>query len=413
MRKKILVRGPVLSQSGYGEQSRFAIRCLRAHEDKFDIYIVPVGWGGTGWTTEKTEERRWIDFIIGKTNHALANKVPFDVSLQITIPNEWERLAPINVGYTAGIECDKIDPVWIEKAKIMDRIIVISNHAKSGFDNTVWKGTAPDNSSVVLKNSVPVDAVNYAVRKWEPTDIKIDLDYDFNFLCVAQWGPRKNLINTVKWFVEECYDREVGMVVKCNIRKNNINDKLETERKIKLMLDAYPDRKCKVYLVHGDMEQSELSAFYEHPKIKALVSISHGEGFGLPIFEAVCHGLPVIAPDWGGQCDFLYAPVRRGKKTKQKPLFSRVAYTLGPVQDFAHWEGVIHPEANWCYPDSGDYKMKLRDMEKNYDKHLKSAKKLQKHVLKEFAQEKQYKKFADAVSAALPSAESNVVKVFG
>ena len=179
------------------------------------------------------------------------------------------------------------------------------------------------------------------------------------------------------------------------------------------MLDAYPDRKCKVYLVHGDMEQSELSAFYEHPKIKALVSISHGEGFGLPIFEAVCHGLPVIAPDWGGQCDFLYAPVRRGKKTKQKPLFSRVAYTLGPVQDFAHWEGVIHPEANWCYPDSGDYKMKLRDMEKNYDKHLKSAKKLQKHVLKEFAQEKQYKKFADAVSAALPSAESNVVKVFG
>ena len=67
MRKKIIVRGPVLSQSGYGEQSRFALRCLRAHEDDFDIYIVPVGWGQTGWISGDSEERRWIDFIINKT----------------------------------------------------------------------------------------------------------------------------------------------------------------------------------------------------------------------------------------------------------------------------------------------------------------------------------------------------------
>ena len=114
MRRKIIVRGPVLSQSGYGEQSRFALRCLRAHEDKFDIYIVPVGWGQTGWISGDSEERRWIDFIINKTNHYLSNKGTFDLSLQITIPNEWDKLAPINIGYTAGIESDKIDPSWIE-----------------------------------------------------------------------------------------------------------------------------------------------------------------------------------------------------------------------------------------------------------------------------------------------------------
>ena len=39
MKKKIFVRGPVLSQSGYGEQSRFALRALRSREDLFEIYI--------------------------------------------------------------------------------------------------------------------------------------------------------------------------------------------------------------------------------------------------------------------------------------------------------------------------------------------------------------------------------------
>jgi len=414
VRKKIIVRGPVLSQSGYGEQSRFAIRALRAHEDKFDIHIIPVGWGQTGWLAETSEERRWLDYIIDKTNHAISNKILFDASLQITIPNEWEPLAPINIGWTAGIESTKIDPVWIDKATIMDKILVVSNHAKHGFDNTVWTGKDQHGNKMSIRNEVPVETVNYAVRKWEPSEVDIDFDYDFNFLSVAQWGPRKNLINTVKWFVEECHDRKVGLILKANIRKNCLMDRIETQKKIKAVLDAYENRECKVYLIHGDMDQGELAALYEHPKVKCLVSLSHGEGFGLPIFEAVCHGLPVMAPDWGGQCDFLYGPVKVGKKTKMKPLFSRVSYAIAPIQDFAHWEGVLHPESMWCYPEQGDFKMKLRNMISKYDKHLKNAKVLQEYVLEEFAAEKQYQKFADAVWEVFDSSsQSSVVKVFG
>lgn len=414
MRKKIIVKGPVLSQSGYGEQSRFALRALRAHEDKFDIFILPIEWGNTGWIYEDTEEKRWFDFIINKTNHALRNKVPFDVSLQITIPNEWEKMAPINVGYTAGIESDKIDPVWVEKSAIMDKIIVVSNHAKYGFDNTAWKGSDNNGNSVTLKNQVPVETVNYCSRKYDTQEIDIDLDYDFNFLCVAQWGPRKNMINTLKWFVEECVDREVGLVLKSNIRKNNVMDRIETEKRIKAVLQEFPDRKCKVYLLHGDMKKEELSALYEHPKIKSLVTLTHGEGFGLPIFEAACHGLPIIAPDWGGQCDFLYVPVKNGKKTKNKALFSKVAYKIAPIQEFAHWKGVLHPASNWCYPEHGSFKMRLRDMQKNHAKHLKNAAKLQKHIIKEFSPDKQYKKFADSIlDVAGEVLTSNIIKAYG
>jgi hypothetical protein len=58
MKKKVLLKGPVLTRSGYGEQTRFALRSLRSREDLFDIYIQPITWGHTGWLIEGTEERK-------------------------------------------------------------------------------------------------------------------------------------------------------------------------------------------------------------------------------------------------------------------------------------------------------------------------------------------------------------------
>ena len=67
MRKKIIVRGPVLSRSGYGEQARFALRSLRKHEERFDIYLLNTEWGKTGWAPQHDEERKYIDYLIKKT----------------------------------------------------------------------------------------------------------------------------------------------------------------------------------------------------------------------------------------------------------------------------------------------------------------------------------------------------------
>ena len=106
--------------------------------------------------------------------------------------------------------------------------------------------------------------------------------------------------------------------------------------------------------------------------------------------------------------------MKAGRKTKKKPLFSRVSYTIAPIQEFAHWEGVLHPESMWCYPDQGDFKMKLRNMISKHSKHLKNAKTLQKHILEEFSAEKQYAKFADSVWDVFgASTQSNIVKVYG
>ena len=104
MRKKILLKAPILTRSGYGEQSRFALRALRSREDLYDIYIHPLQWGQTSWITLQDEERRWIDETIEKSiAHAQSNGT-YDISLQVTIPNEWEKLAEVNIGYTGVLE---------------------------------------------------------------------------------------------------------------------------------------------------------------------------------------------------------------------------------------------------------------------------------------------------------------------
>ena len=149
MKKKIIVRGPALTQSGYGEQCRFALRSLREYEDEFDIYLLPVSLGNTSWQYEDTEERRWLDDIILKTVQYQQGGGTYDMSLQVTIPNEWERLAPINIGYTAGIETTKVSTQWLEKANTMDRIVVVSEHAKSVFENTSYNGVNSETNEKV------------------------------------------------------------------------------------------------------------------------------------------------------------------------------------------------------------------------------------------------------------------------
>ena len=109
--KKILVKGPALSQSGYGEHARFLLRSLRSAGDEFDIYLINLNWGSTSWLWEDTEERKWIDSILAKTISYIQAGGNFDISAQVTIPGEWERIAPINIGITAGTETTKISPM--------------------------------------------------------------------------------------------------------------------------------------------------------------------------------------------------------------------------------------------------------------------------------------------------------------
>ena len=397
MLKRVLVRGPALTQSGYGEHTRFLLRSLKENSDKFDVYLIAVGWGQTGWLSEDSEERKWIDEIILKTHHYAGSGGQFDMSVQVSIPNEWEQIAPYNIGVTAGIETTKVSPVWLERCNLMDKVVTISNHSKESLLNTVYQGVHRQTKQpMTLKCEAPVEIVHYPLKEVEIEELDLSLEYDFNYLMVSQWGPRKNIENAVKWWIEENYDEQVGLLLKTSLKNNSIMDREHVHKSLKTIIDTLmpDDAKCKVYLLHGDLSEGQIQSLYTNPKIKAFINLSHGEGFGLPIFDAACHGVPVIAPGWSGHCDFIYMPLKNGKK---KALFADVNYDIAPVQDFAVWDGVIEKDSMWCYPHEGHYKMRLRQVRKSYDKWAKKAKTLQKWVQTEFSSNNQHKLFADTV----------------
>ena len=397
---KVVVRGPALTRTGYGEHCRFVLRALRTQEN-IDIYLIPVNWGQSNWVWENNEERQWIDEIVRKTANYAQQNGQYDISIQVTIPNEWQKMAPVNIGVTAGIETTKVAPIWLEKANQMDKVITISEHSKQVLLNTSYEGVdRSTGQKAFLKCVKDVAIVHYPVKHYDNVDLDLNLNTKFNFLTVAQWGPRKNIGNTINWFVEEFIDNpDAGLVVKTFVKGGSLIDRKHIVREVSNILKKYDNRQCKIYLLHGDMSEEEMHSLYTHKNIHCLVSLTHGEGFGLPLFEAAYSGLPVLATDWSGHLDFLYKPTKDKKsKEKLRPHFAKVEFDLQPVQPGAVWDGVVQKDSLWAYPQQGSYKMKLRDVYKNHGRYKSQAKKLQKWINKEFTDEKQYNKFKEEIS---------------
>ena len=396
MKQKILLKGPLLTRSGYGEQARFALRSLRAHEDKFDIFIQPLEWGKTSWINELNEEREWIDAVIEKTIHYIQQNGEFDVSLQVTVPNEFEKLAKVNIGYTAGIETTKVAPEWIDKSNSIDRLIVVSNHAKQVFESTSYTLiNEQTKQEFPFALTTPVDVVNYPVKTYDNLpEIELDLTTENNFVCVSQFGPRKNLPNLIKWFVEEFKDDDVGLILKTNVMKNSLIDKKSSEVRIKQALKGLPkERKCKVYLLHGDMTDEEIHSLYLHKKVDAFVSFTHGEGFGLPIFEAAYSGIPVVTLGWSGQCDFLFDHM--GKES-----FYNVSFDIQPIQKEAIWDGVLQKDSMWSFAREDSAKQKMRECLNDTRNGNTKACEYAIELKERFAENKMYDMFAESVLRA-------------
>jgi len=397
MKAKTLLVGPFLSMSGYGFQARFALKSLLKHQDKLDLYMLDIPWGRSGKLWKDTEERRSIIELLKKTELTGglgAHK--FDLSLQVTIPNEFKNYANINVGYTAGMETDRVHPSWLQFGNAMNKLIVVSEHSKETYENTHEKARDQLGNEIELKLNVPVDVVNYGHRVIEPEPFDIDLKYDHNFLVVSQYGPRKNMINTIRWFLEGMHDQEVGLVVKTFGRRNSRIDFDQLVKEFEVLKSGYEDCKCEVVFLHGSLTNGQMKSLYQNEKIKAFVNLAHGEGFGLPMFEAACEGIPVIAPFWSGQCDFLSMPVNKGGRVKQKPMIPRVAFDLGPVLKEAVWDGVIREDSLWCYPNKGSFISRLKEVVKDYARFKNQATKLQGFLLENFKEDDKLEEFAQS-----------------
>ena len=402
--KKVLVRGPALSRSGYGEHTRFVLRALREYGDEFDTYLINTPWGGTSWMYEDNKEREWIDSLLLKTIDA-GTTLQADFSLQVTVPNEWVRICHKNIGVTAGIETDRVSDAWVRGTHMVDKIIVPSEHSKNGFLGAQTSVKDPlSGAARDITVDTPIDVVSFPHKPVAPVNLsrlEESINTEFNFLSVAQMSPRKNLETSLVAFLEEFHNEDnVGYVLKVNIRNNSIVDLDNTRVALGSLLQNFPERKCKVYLTHGNFTEQEMSGLYSSDKIDCYLTASHGEGFALPVFEAASHALPIVAPNWGGYVDYTtFKPTTRSKNSKSHLV--GVDYKVSPVQDEAVWSGVIEKSSNWCFTDVADLKVKMRSVYTDTKKYNSQAKKLQKHILNNFSEEGQYKLMIDSIKEVL------------
>ena len=139
-------------------------------------------------------------------------------------------------------------------------------------------------------------------------DLVDDIKEDFAFLHVGMWGKggygedRKDIAKLVKIFYESFANKkeQPALILKTNGATFSIIDREECLRKIKDIKSQFPSdwNLPNVYLLHGDLSKEEMNYLYNHPKVKSMVSFTHGEGFGRPLLEFSMIGKPSISSGW-------------------------------------------------------------------------------------------------------------------
>jgi glycosyltransferase involved in cell wall biosynthesis len=380
----VLIRGPLLSQSGYGVHSRQVFKWLIKSGHDVKCQILP--WGITPWYLNESS----LDGLIGEImkRSSQPNGV-FDISFQIQLPDEWDTsIARKNIGVTAAVETTVCNPAWITACNRMDGVIVPSDFTKEVLDNTG-------------KITKPVSVIPESFPENFEDDIKkskfLNLKSKHNFLLFGQLTDpnpnldRKNTINAIKWFCEKYKNRkDIGLIVKTNMGTSSTLDKrLSVNTLQKVLADVRQGSYPRVMLLHGNMDNDELFKLYNDTSLIALISATRGEGYGLPMIEAAAAGLPVMATNWSGHKTFL-----------QDSCWLPIKYNLIQIPQGRIDGRIFVPNSMWANVDEDDFKICLDRIHKQRSSYRKKALKQREIVLRKFSQrsiEVMYDKFMEEI----------------
>lgn len=378
--KSVILRGPVLTQSGYGVHSRQCARWLLGRKD-LDVKFMATPWGDTPWIINSDAYDGLAGEIMQRT---VQPESKADVSIQLQLPNEWDtKIGRVNVGITAAVETDKCHPEWIAACNTMDMVIVPSKHARENLTNT---------GNVTKRLIVIPESYSDACAQSDSPTLP-SFDTPFNFLVFGQLtgnnpnNDRKNILYTIKWLCEAFKDnKDVGIVLKTNVGRNSkIDRSLVKNMMTSLLAEVRHGQFPKLHLVHGDMSEQEVASLYRHPQIKALVALTRGEGYGLPILEAAASGLPVIATGWSGHLDFL----SHGK-------YVSIYYQLQEVHPSRIDNKIFVKGVRWAQPSEEDFKKRVQKFHQSSTIPKEWALDLQKKVLELYSFESICRSYDDA-----------------
>jgi hypothetical protein len=366
---------PIDTFSGYGSRSRDVVKAL-IELDKYDVKIVPQVWGNTSQGFIEDNKEKW-----GFLSQYIVTEITTmpDIWCQITITSEFRPLGKYNLGISAGIETNAYDPSWIEGVNRMDLTLVSSKHSKDTFLSTTYdKKDQNGNLIGVLKVEKPIEVLFEGIdpdlykpiekKSFKEQSLYKDLNNipeKFAFLFMGHWlageygQDRKNVGLLIKSFYETFKNKTnpPALILKTSGASSSYIDRDEILRKINIIKNSIPkgNKIPNIYLLHGDFSDSEINELYNHPKVKAMVNLTKGEGFGRPLLEFSLVNKPIITTNWSGHTDFL------------KPDFSwLMGGTLTQIHPSAVMKNILIPEAKWFSVDLQQVGLAFMDVYSNY-----------------------------------------------
>lgn len=388
MKPLAIVSAPVDCYSGYSARSRDFVKALyELKKDEWNIQVLPQRWGSTPWGyLNDHKDWNWIkDLYV--PNSQLTQQP--DYWFMITVPNEFQGIGKtFNVGITAGIETTVCDPSWIEGLNRMDMTFVSSNHAKQVFETSAFEQRDQSGKPIqqvrlqkpvkVLFEGVDVSKFNFTKSEDLPSknDMIEALDStvkeDFNFLLVGHWLPgdigqdRKNIGATLKLFYNTFKNKKnkPGLILKTSAVGGSILDRDAILEKIDHIRKSIDSKDLpNVYLLHGELEEADMNYLYNHNKVKAMLFLTKGEGYGRPLLEFSLSKKPIITTGWSGHLDFL-----------SKEYSVLVSGELTQVHPSASVKNMILQESLWFSFDEKDAEEKIKLVYQKYDKYSELAK---------------------------------------
>ena len=402
MKPTLVFQGPIFTRSGYGDHCRDLMKSLRKM-DKYDIKIIPLRWGNTpqNQVDGSTEFGKWmLERVITQVDQRP------DLFVQVSVANEFEPKGHYNIGVTAGVETTICPKDFIDGCNKMDLILVPSNFTKQNLAGTIYQSKNQQTGEIVdeIKITKPIEVLfegvdteifGSSVPSKNNTDILENVKEDFNFLIVGHWlkgdlgQDRKDIGMAIKTLATVFQylpkEKRPGIIVKTSHAGFSVIDREGTREKIDAVLSSFGDKCPSVYLIHGDLEESDMSNLYHHPKVKAMVSFAKGEGYGRPMAEFTLTGKPLIASGWSGQMDFL-------------PSDNAVLLegTLTNVHESAA-DQFCMKEAQWFTVNYSSAANKIYDVYNKYNSYLEKSKGLRENTLKNFTLDKMNDRFVEIV----------------
>jgi GT2 family glycosyltransferase len=234
------------------------------------------------------------------------------------------------VGFTM-LEVDGFPAEWVRQANRMDEVWVPSEFNRQGL-------MASGVKRPIHRIPLGVDP-NYFHPRIQGFP---NPSGEFVFLSNFEWGERKEPWLLLKVFNDEFKAAEPVRLV-CKIINKDSHVRVRQEI-VKLRLKESGGKVS--FLFNREFPYYQLGSFYR--SADCYISAGRGEGWDMPLMEAMACGLPSIATDWGAHTEFVHEGIAY-------PL--RVRKTIPAIAKCPYYEGF-----RWADPDPEHLRALLREV---------------------------------------------------